>query len=282
MKKFYFLTLALILGAMTMSAKTIEIRGAFNSWGAGKDVLTETSSGVWEITKDASYFNNCEAKIVIDGVWCGGSGLSVNSPMSLGYNSGNNFTITGLGSFKTATIKVVEKSTNKYEVSLSGAGSASSPEKLYMIGTFNNWATSDASYALNKTDNEGEYLISVTFNGQTYFSFFTTPAAGWGGVGTRYVPENNTDKSISDIATTYKVIVGDNGAWILPAGAYYILLDVNNLTLKVSKDDPTAIEEVGVDAGEAVYYNLQGVKVANPENGIFIKKQGNKTTKVVL
>ena len=49
-----------------------------------------------------------------------------------------------------------------------------------------------------------------------------------------------------------------------------------------SSDIPTAIEEVGVDAGEAVYYNLQGVKVANPENGIFIKKQGNRTSKVVL
>ena len=53
-------------------------------------------------------------------------------------------------------------------------------------------------------------------------------------------------------------------------------------TIKAEFSKTTAIEEVGVDAGEAVYYNLQGVKVANPENGIFIKKQGNKTTKVVL
>lgn len=30
------------------------------------------------------------------------------------------------------------------------------------------------------------------------------------------------------------------------------------------------------------YYNLNGVKVANPEKGIYIKKQGNKATKVVL
>ena len=30
------------------------------------------------------------------------------------------------------------------------------------------------------------------------------------------------------------------------------------------------------------YYNLQGVKVANPENGIFICRQGSKTTKVTL
>ena len=30
------------------------------------------------------------------------------------------------------------------------------------------------------------------------------------------------------------------------------------------------------------YYNLDGVKVANPEKGIYIKRVGNKTTKVVL
>ena len=45
----------------------------------------------------------------------------------------------------------------------------------------------------------------------------------------------------------------------------------------------SGIEEVGVDANVPVeYYNLQGVKVANPENGIFIKKQGGRTCKVVL
>lgn len=34
--------------------------------------------------------------------------------------------------------------------------------------------------------------------------------------------------------------------------------------------------------GEAVYYNLQGVKVANPENGLYIVKQGNKASKVLV
>ena len=44
----------------------------------------------------------------------------------------------------------------------------------------------------------------------------------------------------------------------------------------------TAIESVEVAAGAVEYYNLQGVKVANPENGLFIKKQGNKVSKVIL
>ena len=48
-------------------------------------------------------------------------------------------------------------------------------------------------------------------------------------------------------------------------------------------DIPTGIEDTMVDENAPVeYYNLQGVKVANPENGIFIKKQGAKATKVVL
>lgn len=48
-------------------------------------------------------------------------------------------------------------------------------------------------------------------------------------------------------------------------------------------EESSAIEEVGTDANApAEYYNLQGVKVVNPVGGIFIKKQGSKTTKVVL
>ena len=47
-------------------------------------------------------------------------------------------------------------------------------------------------------------------------------------------------------------------------------------------DNATGIEEIEAGANAVEYYNLQGVKVANPENGIFIKKQGSRTTKVVL
>ncbi len=44
-----------------------------------------------------------------------------------------------------------------------------------------------------------------------------------------------------------------------------------------------AVEGVMVDEDAApVYYNLQGVRVANPSNGIFIVKKGNKTTKQVI
>lgn len=47
------------------------------------------------------------------------------------------------------------------------------------------------------------------------------------------------------------------------------------------------LENVGVDVvtsenGNVRYYNMQGVEISNPENGIFIKVEGNKASKVVI
>lgn len=47
----------------------------------------------------------------------------------------------------------------------------------------------------------------------------------------------------------------------------------------------TGIERIRVDAEEdskITYYNLHGVEIENPTNGIYIKKQGNKTSKVII
>ena len=56
----------------------------------------------------------------------------------------------------------------------------------------------------------------------------------------------------------------------------------------VTKDDDftgstTGVDTIGAeDNGEAVYYNLQGVRVMNPEKGIFIKVANGRSEKVVL
>ncbi len=45
----------------------------------------------------------------------------------------------------------------------------------------------------------------------------------------------------------------------------------------------SAIENIEIDDNEAIeYYNIQGVKVENPQSGLYIKKQGNKATKVLV
>ena len=46
----------------------------------------------------------------------------------------------------------------------------------------------------------------------------------------------------------------------------------------------TGVENVVVEGADAPveYFNLQGVRVAAPEAGIFIRRQGNKVEKVVI
>lgn len=47
--------------------------------------------------------------------------------------------------------------------------------------------------------------------------------------------------------------------------------------------DTSSVEDIAVEEDAPVeYYNLQGVRVANPANGIFIKKQGKKASKVLM
>lgn len=52
--------------------------------------------------------------------------------------------------------------------------------------------------------------------------------------------------------------------------------------LAINKVTETGVEGVVVEAGEAaVYYNLQGVRVEKPENGVFVRVANGKAVKVV-
>lgn len=59
----------------------------------------------------------------------------------------------------------------------------------------------------------------------------------------------------------------------------YVMLD----NILIDEAGASGIAAVAADTdGETEYYNLQGIRVANPENGIFIRRQGNKTSKVLV
>lgn len=64
-------------------------------------------------------------------------------------------------------------------------------------------------------------------------------------------------------------IYGASMGWI--GDRVYIMRSVSGVT-EIDADDNASVE----------YYNLQGVRVENPSNGIFIRKQGSKVTKVYI
>ena len=64
---------------------------------------------------------------------------------------------------------------------------------------------------------------------------------------------------------------------VMPANRFVL----NQLLLV--PNNPTGTTNLVIDNNDCAveYYNLQGVRVSNPENGIFIRRQGNKTIKVI-
>lgn len=66
--------------------------------------------------------------------------------------------------------------------------------------------------------------------------------------------------------------------------AGYKLVGENGNLVLAKVGDTTAIDEIGVDGVDAPveYYNIQGIRVENPEHGLYIKRQGNKVSKVIL
>ena len=70
----------------------------------------------------------------------------------------------------------------------------------------------------------------------------------------------------------------------LEAGKYnfnFSISNVNTGMLAATPVEDDAVDSITAISGTPVYYNLQGARVANPENGIFIKVQDGKTTKVI-
>ena len=57
----------------------------------------------------------------------------------------------------------------------------------------------------------------------------------------------------------------------------------NPINVTFTTDKMAGISDITVDDNaEAEYYRLDGVKVSEPSNGIFIRRQGNKVTKVIV
>ncbi len=86
--------------------------------------------------------------------------------------------------------------------------------------------------------------------------------------------------------------VDGNGQCILTVDAvkdtrYCLVTDGSKATIYgynfVAGSGTVGIENVAIDENAPVeYFNLQGVRVANPENGLYIRRQGSKVSKVIL
>ena len=86
-----------------------------------------------------------------------------------------------------------------------------------------------------------------------------------------------------------------DGIWTAPAAVAREEVRINDVTFSASAKTfikaidvefakvSTGVEEVEVEeSAEAVYYNLQGVRVENPASGLYIRVAGKTASKVYI
>lgn len=163
------------------------------------------------------------------------------------------------------------------------------PEEIYAIGNVNGlaWSTSEGVALTHLGDGvyEGAVTVDNSGDGNGYFQFATTLGANWDAVnsGTRYGAWNNNEAITTGVATSMtNNWAGGTQSWMIVAGNYKMTVDIVNCTVTVTTATGIEnVETVDTDA-PAVYYNLQGIEVANPEQGnVYIVKRGSKVTKEV-
>lgn len=172
---------------------------------------------------------------------------------------------------------------------------ATTPEQLYLNGAIVGWvepseANADkfADYILAETEKgSGIYTGEFEFEAKENNSFrFYSALDGWdkSSIGASQ-DDNQNSFTFTDNVYEGEIFIGGKGSWQLPddfAGKVKMTVNLNDKNIKLEAETKQdSIEAIEAENAEAVYYNLQGVRVANPENGIFIKVAGNKVEKVI-
>lgn len=166
-------------------------------------------------------------------------------------------------------------------------GTAAGAFEWFLVGDFNNYAgpAADEGEVFKYDDLGGKIfeLKSVEFtDGDTTIKIANT---GWSkqyGDNDGTIMWGITNEVEAGVFTSVLQQVGSDGT--MPCylfGTYSSVWDLNNLELTF-REAGNAVNTIESVNGEAAYFNMQGVKVNAPENGIFIKVANGKATKVAI
>ena len=90
---------------------------------------------------------------------------------------------------------------------------------------------------------------------------------------------------LRDVTDEGKIVFGgsDNKWNITEEATYDVTVDVAAMTVSFTKVDPTAINAVETTSEAPVtYFTLGGMQVEKPVAGVYVKRQGGKTVKVMI
>lgn len=289
MKKFYAFAAA-ALAALTMNAETtVTLAGGYNGWSATANPMTETEagSGLYEIKIDKL---TKEFKVVVleteEGAeapvqtWYGveGGAITLGQPATVvsGEAGANIVFAEGYDAIADADVKF---DLNTLSITVTGVE-----------------ATVEIHYGIHGNFETGGDWVTTNFENagnDIWVKTFTSDAGLAGEFGIKQMDENDGQlgwiaaeaggiEITDEIEDIELVLNGQNLKVALEAGSWTFTFNAAEMTLSITAGEAGIDSVVAGEDAPAVYYNLQGVKVANPENGIFVVRQGNKVSKVLV
>lgn len=121
-------------------------------------------------------------------------------------------------------------------------------------------------------------VFTLAYNGTITSSFKVVKNAAWSNsYSTKGEVVLDTEYTLEGPGDPLDNMTPAEGPWENPT---FTLTVGDDVKLKVTAEQG-AIENIEADNAPAVYFNLMGVRVENPENGLFICKRGNQVTKVI-
>ncbi len=283
MKKFYTL-LATALVAVSASAQVYFV-GDFQGWAPGAPTeATKAEDGSWVVEiQDVPTFKMSTAF----GSW---DEFNAGALMIEGADNAEN-----LGKeLKTAPgdkdivlpyrgdYKIVVSADYSTTVITTTTPPPTGPLALYLRGEMNSWGAPD----LWKMSSEDGVTYWFDCTGETKIAAgtaFKIADANWAkydfGAGDEIIPFEEP------IQWFHK---GENGVMSEDYEGTIKFVLVDDQTADVTAyptivDHVAGVADITVSKNEAAeYFNLQGIRVAEPENGLFIRRQGNTVTKVLV
>lgn len=289
MKKTLLLSAALVAAMSAQAGYFVvgaNVNGAEDWTGTADKELVAQGNGiyVWHGTELGTGFKINGGNGDWNTVNIGGNGADIELGVPYYYvsNGGN------IGIFETASVTDVTLTLDENEGTLVLEGTPAGGVDWFLTGVNGNWTVADNDEAYKFALVEGEdALYTVTVDVTAEEGELAVASTGWAKkFGTNSPEEVFVDGEHMNV--TLEEVIGEAGnlTYVLVPGTYKFTLnreDEEFPTLTIVKDgNDSAVAGIEAEGAEAVYYNLQGVKVANPVGGVFVKVAGNKASKVLV
>lgn len=289
MKKIFTLACAAI-AAISFNANAADIwamPGTYNGWSLENNlfeevdgVLTQKIAEIKGDFKVVKYTDEVKNWDIAWGVAAAGDIVEANKDVALTFNGANAYLPAGKV-LKNVTVTIVPGADNALTIKFAPESIEDEQEAWYLVGEAPlEWNFNDNTIMTKAGDNV--YTKTVDAATADKFTFKVDKNGAWSNC---YVlPEG-----------VKAVELGQEYELVGPADSpnnMHIAADWTNVTVTVTIDGEKvkmvctagegAIEAIEADNTPAIYFNLMGQRVANPENGVFVRVQNGKATKVIL